>query len=162
MSLLLNADGQAPQSGNPDMQVACGLFSFNGTIWDRYRIGPQDLGVALTLTAQGTGTVNGPDMINYAGSRGKFFVNVSAATGNLPTTVITVQGKDSVSGTYYNILVSAALAGVTTQVLSVASGLIAVANVAVNDFLPRIFRVNATVAGTSPVVTATVGAVILP
>ena len=72
---------------------------------------------------------------------------------------MTLQGKDPVSGQYYTILASAALASTGLTVLKVYPGLTAAANTVVNDVMPTIYRVSSVVA-TGPV-TATISAVIL-
>lgn len=84
-------------------------------------------------------------------------VDITAITaGNV---VVTVEGKDEVSGKYYTILTSAALAAVATTVLRIYPGLVAAANVTVNDILPTKFRVRATV--TTGPVTATISAALV-
>lgn len=115
--------------------------------------------LATTATAQ---TVTSPDIINIWGTAGKFFVNVASASGTNPTTTVTIQGKDSVSGTYYTILASAALAGATTVVLTVGKGLTAATNVTANDFLPAVFRFSVAYGGTTPTIAGTIGMVIAP
>ena len=123
---------------------------------------PIDLGLApgstgtlvTTATAQ---TVHGPDIVNIWGTSAKFFVNVSAATGTLPTTLVTIEGKDPISGTYYTILASTALAGVTSQLLAVGPGITAVANKSVADWMPPVFRISVTYGGTTPTIAGTIG-----
>lgn len=111
----------------------------------------------ITLTTQGAGTVNGADQTNVNG-RGLHLTIDITAQGGTPTTTVTIQGKDPVSGKYYTILVSTALAAVATTILRVYPGLTASANLTANDVLPRTWRVIATVAGTTPSVTATIAA----
>lgn len=124
---------------------------------------PIDCGNGFTLVTAATAqTVNSPDIVNIWGTAGKFFVNVSAATGTSPTTQVTIQGKDSVSGTYYTILAGAALSGVTTAVMTVGKGLTAASNTVANDFLPAVFRFSVTYGGTTPTIAGTIGMVIAP
>lgn len=110
----------------------------------------------MTLTAQATNKTG--DDTDCAIAKGAVItVDITAITaGNV---VITVEGKDEVSGKYYTILTSAALAAVATTVLRIYPGLVAVANVTVNDVLPTKFRVRATV--TTGPVTATIGAALV-
>lgn len=123
---------------------------------------PIDLGLApgstgtlvTTATAQ---TVNGPDIVNIWGTSAKFFVNISAASGTSPTTLVTIQGKDTVSGTYYTILASAALAGVATKLLAVGPGITVAANASVADWMPPVFRISVTYGGTTPTIAGTIG-----
>lgn len=108
--------------------------------------------LALTLSAQGAGTVNGNNIPNFQGRTLNVGVNITAlGAGSL---TVTVQGMD-VSGTYYNILTSAALAATGFTLLSVGQGIPVTANVSANANVPRVLRVSATVA-TGPC-TATIG-----
>jgi len=111
---------------------------------------------ALKMTAQAT-TVNSGDLDNTAGSAAAFVIDITAITGTTPTATVLVEGKDPVSGKYYTILSSAALNATGTTVLRVYPGATAAANLTANDFIPKIFRVTCTIAGTTPAVTATVG-----
>jgi len=62
------------------------------------------------------------------------------------TVTVTIQGKDPLSGKYYTILASTALAAVATTVLKVYPGLPVAANSTANDILPRDWRVAITLA----------------
>lgn len=70
-------------------------------------------------------------------------VDVTAVT-DTPALTVRIQGKDPASGKYYDILVSAVIATVTTTVLRVGPGLTAVANLVANDIVPSIWRVTVT------------------
>jgi len=70
-------------------------------------------------------------------------IDVTAVTAT-PALTVKIQGKDRASGKYYDILVSAAIATVSTTVLKVGPGLTAAANLVANDFLPAIWRVTVT------------------
>jgi len=109
------------------------------------------------LAAAGAGTVNGSDQSNTNARGLHLVIDITAITGT-PTLTVTIQGKDAVSGKYYTILASAALAAVATTVLRVYPGLAAAANLAVNDVLPRDWRVTYTIGGGTPAVTATIAA----
>ena len=114
----------------------------------------------LTLTAQAAATVNGADQVNLTSAGIKLVVDITAITGGAPTTTIKVQGKDPVSGKYYDLLTSTALAAVATTVLTIRPAATAAANLTVNDALPASWRVIATVAGAGAV-TATVAGSLL-
>lgn len=114
----------------------------------------------ITLAAQGAGTVNSADQTNVNG-RGLHLTIDITVQGGTPTTTVTIQGKDPVSGKYYTILVSTALAAVATTVLRVYPGLTAAGNLIANDILPRTWRVSATVGGGTPAVTATIAACVV-
>jgi hypothetical protein len=114
-----------------------------------------------TLAALGAGTVNSADQLNTAGHGLHLIIDITAI-GGTPTLTVTIQGKDAISGKYYTILVSAALAAVATTVLRVYPGFPATANLSANDSLPRDWRISYVVAGGTPAVTATISAAILP
>ena len=57
-----------------------------------------------------------------------------------------IWGKDPVSGAYYSILTSAAIAATGITVMRVGKDIIAAANVAANAMLPKEFRVTVAVA----------------
>ena len=78
-----------------------------------------------------------------------------------PLVTVTIQGKDPISGKYYTILASAALAAAATTVLRVYPGLVAVANLTVNDVMPRHWRVSVTV-GDADSATYSIGASMIP
>jgi hypothetical protein len=112
--------------------------------------------------AQSVGVFTSDDYVNLIGdninSPGRFLDVVVDATnvGVGPGTVtMTIDGKDPASGKYYNLLTSAALNAVATTVLRIGPGLTPIANLTVNQALPGIWRVTATVAVNA--VTATIG-----
>lgn len=105
---------------------------------------------ALTLTAQGAGTVSsGP-----VGSAGEaafllVMVHVTVAGGTGPTTAVVVEESDNGSSGWTAVTggTTAALAGVGNQTICAAPA-------------KRFVRVSATVAGTTPAVTATVAVIV--
>lgn len=119
-----------------------------------------DTGALITHTAASAG-VNGSDQINTSAHGINVVVNITAITGTTPSLTVTLQGKDTASGVYYNILASAALTATGTTVLTVFPGATAAANLAANAILPRTWRVITAIAGTTPAVTATVGASVI-
>lgn len=110
----------------------------------------------LTLTAA-SASINGSDNSNPFAKGITVVVDITAISGTTPSLVITIEGKDPVSGKYYTILQSASLTAVGTTVLKVYPTLTAAANTAANAMLPKTYRVRSTIAGTTPSVTATVG-----
>jgi hypothetical protein len=111
-----------------------------------------------TLTAVGLGTVNGADQSHPSGRGLHLVVDVTAITGTGPSITVVIEAKDPASGKYYTILSSTALNAVATTVLKVYPGLVVAANTSANDVLPATWRVRYVIAGTSPVVTGTIGA----
>lgn len=96
----------------------------------------------IILLASGAVIVNGnsADQTNL-GARGiKLFIATGAFGASEATMTVIVQGRDPVSGTYYNILTSASLTASTFTVLSVYPGLAVTANVSANDVLPKTWR----------------------
>ena len=99
---------------------------------------------------------NGPDLEGGFGNGCLVFINITALSGTSPTLTVTIQGKDRVSGQYYNILSSVALASTGFTVLRVKPGLTASANVTANDMIPPDFRIITAIGGTTPAVSATI------
>lgn len=110
---------------------------------------------ALALTNV-TASVNGQDIVNDEGRAAHVVIDITSITGTAPTATFTVQGKDPISGQYYTILASAALAAAGTTVLKIGPSLTAAANLVANDIVPRTFRVICTVGGTVTDLDATV------
>lgn len=109
----------------------------------------------LASAAQTAGTVNSADQTNYLFSGGHFVINISAYTSGTYTPHI--QGKDPVSGAYYDILVGTALNSAGTTVLKVYPGIGALANGSASDVLPQTWRVQL-IGGSSPSMTISVAA----
>lgn len=101
--------------------------------------------VPLTLVAR-TASANSADL-NNTQWRGAHFIITTTSLG-VGVWTPRIQGKDSVSGNYYDLLVGATLS-TGTQVLKIYPG-IATGATAVSDILPRIFRFQMT-ATASPV-----------
>lgn len=112
----------------------------------------------LTLTAQAAGTVNSLMQQNLDGRGLLLVIDVTAISGTSPTLTVTVKGHDAASDKDFTLLASAALAAVGTTVLTIYPGAAVTANVSANSPLPLEWSVSAVVGGTTPSVTATVGA----
>lgn len=67
-------------------------------------------------------------------------IDVTAVTAT-PSVVPTIDGYDSLSGKWYNILTGVAITATGTTVLKVGPGLAAVANGCAQDMLPGLIRV---------------------
>lgn len=136
-----------------------GSMNYNDTPaqqnWDRRR-GNTETAALITLTAQAAGTVNSSDIVNYNGRGAHIGLNITAL-GAATTVTVVISGKDPVSGTYYPLLTSTALAGTGFTDLCIYPGITTAANTAVSMVLPRTWRVTATVAG-SNTATATISA----
>lgn len=119
-----------------------------------------DAAALITHTAAAAG-VSGADQLNVNGRGLQVGVNITAGTGTSPTLQVIIEGKDAASGVYYTLFASAAIAATPGfTALSVYPGLTGSATVG-NQVLPRTWRVRTVIGGTTPAVTATVGASII-
>lgn len=120
-----------------------------------------DLGTLLTLTAQGTGSVNSVQYTNAVATGLALRLYVTAETGTTPTVMLTVQGYDKASAQWYTVGASTAFAVAANSMYTVnmypGSAAGSSPTEGINAALPAIWRVEATVGGTTPAVTATVG-----
>ena len=118
---------------------------------------------ALSLTgSSGLVTINGGDEDNSDFSSAIVVIDITTLTGTAPTATFTLQGKDPVSGKYYNILTSAALATTGTTILRVCMAIAAVANLIAQDMIPPIWRVSCVQGGTAVTnLTCTVGVMLV-
>ena len=136
---------------------------FNGFTFEPQKSNTDSNTAVLTLTAQGTGTVNSPDQVNTNGKGLTCSVNSTTVTAGSYT--VAIQGKDVVSGTYYTLgptagAISGAIAAAGFQFMTVYPGATIQAATAtlgpiVSFPLPRTWRLQAVV--TTGPVTATVG-----
>lgn len=119
-----------------------------------------DLGAVVTLTAASTGG-DSAQMTNAQARGVRVVVDITAITGTSPTLTVTIQGYDSASQQYYTLLASAALTATGVTELSVYPGGPATANVAADASVPQYWRIAYAIGGTTPAVTATIGACML-
>ena len=127
-------------------------------IQNPYSVPNTSLGTLLTLTAASAGG-NSAVQTNSVYRGVSVAVNITAITGTSPTLTVTIQGQDPVSGAYYTVLESAALSATGLTILTVRPGIAASANVAAAAIMPLYWRILYAIGGTTPAVTATVGAV---
>ncbi len=105
--------------------------------------------------ARTAATVNSGDQTNSQWHRAHIIINVSAYTSGNYTPHI--QGKDPVSGTYYDILVGTAIASTGITILKVGPGFGSIPNGATADMLPQAWRVQL-IGVSTPSMTFSVGA----
>lgn len=122
-----------------------------------YKRGNYDTAALVTLAASAV-SGNSVDLTNVNGHGLQLGINITAITGTVPTITVTIQGKDIASGQYYTLLQSAAIATTGFTLLTLFPGATATANVSSPQVLPRTYRILYTIAGTTPAVTATIGA----
>lgn len=113
--------------------------------------------IKVLQSAARTASVNSDDFENMNGRGVKVVIDVTADPA-AASVVFTIQGKDPVSGKYFDILSSAAVTATGTTVLTVYPGVTASTNVAASDVLPRTWRVKA-VAADADSLTYSVGAI---
>lgn len=140
---LTDADAQASVLGS--LVSLARQEKFNGTTWDRARNNTES---TLLASAARTVQTNSADQTNYSAKGLHVQLNVTAASGTGGLTVV-VQGKDPVSGTYYDILVGTAIIATGITILKVYPGIVASANAAASDILPRTWRVQVRVGDAS-------------
>lgn len=85
-------------------------------------------------------TFVGDDNRKVPGNRGVKAVLDVTAVPTVDTVQLVIEGKDPTSGKYYAILTAAARVAVGTDVLTVAPGVVATANVSAPDELPDVYR----------------------
>lgn len=114
-------------------------YNFNETSWDRTRGN-----TSATMLASGsrTTTQNSGVIVNYNGRGVVVILEVtSAGTGSV---TVTIEGRDPSTTNFYTILSGAAVTTNSYNVYKVYPGITAVANAAVSDALPRLFRIIVT------------------
>lgn len=72
-----------------------------------------------------------------------FVIDVTA-TDSTPSVVFSIEGKDPLSESFYNIIDSAAITATGTTTIQVGPNIIAAANIAANEMLPGNYRITAT------------------
>ena len=95
--------------------------------------------IALESAAR-IATNNSDDLTNSQHRGCHVIIDVTDITAT-PSVVPTIQGKDSLSGKYYTLLVGAAITATGTTILKVYPGLTADANLVTNDIVPSKFRI---------------------
>lgn len=134
----LAADGNTPNGVGLDVFAPAVLF--NGTTWDRQRGNHE---ATVLASAARTTTTNSADLVNHNACGVIVTIDVTAVTAT-PSVTFAIQYKDTLSGQYKQILISAAISTVSTTTLVVYPGVTAAANLAASHPLPRVWRVVAT------------------
>lgn len=115
--------------------------------------GPGDSGATTPYVVTFQGALAGTnvaamtaDSTSLTGGGHTATVSTTTQGGTTPSIVFTVQGKDAVSGKYYDVLVSPAITATGTTVLKIYPGITASSNASANDVLPLTWRVKAVAA----------------
>lgn len=105
-------------------------------------------------------SANGNSTDYYSGGRGvDVCLNITAMTGTSPTLTLTIEGRDPISGQYFTLLASSAIAATGFTHLQASAGIAVAANSTANIQLPPIWRVRWTIGGSaSPTVTCSISA----
>lgn len=129
---------------------------FNGSTWDRQR---NNQNITVLSSSARTATNQSATQTNY-NSRGLHLViNVTSITST-PSITVDIQGQDSVSSEWYNILTSVAITATGRTIMKVYPGIGQIANQAAADILPRTWRVNVTHANANSI-TYSIGASVI-
>lgn len=103
----------------------------------------------MVVEGQGAADVTGSDNVNPGFLGVLVFININTITGSSGTAesvTVTIEGLSPVgTDEYYTILASAVLTATGLTVLRVYPGLVAAANLTVNDVLPASWRVSSDV-----------------
>lgn len=111
-------------------------------------------------SAARTSTANSSDFENRTSRGVRLFLDITAASGTTPTLDVKVQSKDTETGKYVDLPGGAFAQKTTTGTddLVIYPGVAETANRSVSDVLSRDWRVVATIAGTTPSFTFSIGA----
>lgn len=131
-----NADGVAAAALGRLIITSRGS-RFNGTTWDLERGNTEG---TLLASAARTATTATADQTNHNARGGHIAVNVTVFGAS--TLTPTIQGRDPVSGAYYDILVGTPITATGLVIFKVHPSITAVAGAAAKDVLPRTWRVN--------------------
>lgn len=108
-------------------------------------------------SAARTATTNGVDQVNYHGRGIRLHLDITAASGTTPTLDVTIQAL--VNGIYIAIAGAAFTQKTTTGTdeLVIYPGIAETANESVSDIIPFRWRAVATIGGTTPSFTFSLG-----
>ena len=127
---------------------------FNATTWDRAR---NNVEATVFSSAARTATANSTDQVNYDARGIKMHLDITASSGTTPTLDIKLQAL--INGVYIDIAGAVFTQKTTTGTdeLTVYPGIAETANESVSDVIPRTWRAVATIAGSSPSFTFSLG-----
>jgi|GEM_PF-2472857 len=157
LGLPSNSDSIAAISRSRLAAAMSANLLFNGLEFDRQR---GNLEEAIIASAARTASFSSADFTNYNAKGGHFIVNVTAVT-DTPEVVITIEGKDPISGDYYPVLVSDTINSVGMTILKVYPGITGSANASANDILPRTYRVSSAHADADSITYSVSGALVV-
>lgn len=97
---------------------------------------------SILASAARTASTETPDQRNAVHRGVRVHINATASAAT-PSVVFTIQGKDQVTGDYYDLLASAAVTGAGDTYLLLYPGAAVTSNVSANAVLPPHWRVKA-------------------
>jgi hypothetical protein len=115
--------------------------------------------VILLPSAARTATLSTASMINSKYTGVMVYIKCTAIV-SAPSVVPVIEALDTASGDWIPLVTGAAITSVSTKLLKVYPGLVAAANLTVNDVLPALWRVTLT-HGNANSITYSVGASLL-
>lgn len=118
--------------------LAVGAVEYNGATFDRRRNNADVVGLA---SGARTATTFTTDQTSYNWKGVIVYINVTALTAT-GTLTVSIQGKDAISGNYYDMLVGTAIVATGNQQLYYFPGAAITTNVSGPGRLPRTWRVN--------------------
>ena len=133
------------------------LWDEAGATFNRERGNSEE---TILASAARTATLNSADFINYNAKGLHVVINVTALTA-APSIVPFIQGKDPISGTYYDILEGLPITTTGINIIKVYPGISAVVNVSASDLLPRTYRVRLEHANGNSITYSVAGALVL-
>lgn len=115
--------------------------------------------IAYFTSEARTSSEDGDLAMNHRGKGVSLHLEITAASGSSPTLDIKLQGYDELGAGYFDIpgAVFAQATGTGTDELVLYPGVAETSNVSVSDILPRVSRAVATIGGSSPSFTFTLG-----
>lgn len=120
---------------------------------------PPNYTVTVFGSAARTVTANSSDVDNYSARGVRCLLDVTAASGTTPTLDVKLQSKDPISGKYVDLPGAAFTqkTAASTDDLTVYPGVAETANETVSDVISGVWRAVATIGGTTPSFTFTLG-----
>lgn len=141
----------APQVGDSMVDLA----KRSGAALNAIATNQNNFDFTILASASRTATTNAPALQNTIWRGVTAVFDITATNGGSPSLVLSIQGKDSVSGKYFTLLTGAAQTTTGTSTLTLYPGITVVTNVAWNAPLPLNWRAVVT-AGTTDAVTYSV------
>jgi hypothetical protein len=140
LSQFIAAAAGADATANPTTTGAR-VFNmlYNGATWDLQR---GNIEATLLASASRTTTQTSADITIHNAK--KLIVVLDMTTVGTGSVTVSIDGKDAVSGKYYNILTGAAITTNSTNRYRIGETLAAVANSVAQDYLPRVIRIVVT------------------